>query len=194
MNFDFQKDIVLENSRVRLQVLDEDSRPGLLNIAINNPALLRYSPKMIGTEVEFNDYFNESLLARTAETRYAFSIFDKSNNSYAGSTSLAFVSNKNRRLEIGWTWIGAKFQRSGLNRNCKFVLMEYVFDQLKFERLELKTDARNTQSRCAIEKIGGKFEGILRSHILMSDGHRRDTVYYSILKDEWPDLKSRFRK
>ena len=87
------------------------------------------------------------------------------------------------------TWFGKSFQRTGLNRNVKFLMLRYAFEALRFERVELKTDERNQQSRLAIEKIGGRFEGILRSHVLMPDGFRRNTVYYSILKSEWPAIK-----
>jgi len=132
------------------------------------------------------------LLQRTNKIHYPFIIFDKQLNAYAGSTSFMNVSNKDRRLEIGATWIGNRFQKTGLNRNCKFLLMSYAFDELGFERVELKTDERNIKSRTAIEKIGGKFEGILRSHTLMSDGFRRNTVYYGILKSEWRELKQNF--
>ncbi len=194
MNFDFDHDIVLENERVLLAPLNEDARDGLLQIALNNPALLQYSPKMINTLSEFEAYFDDALQARKSQSRYAFSIFDKVAGVYVGSTSFGSISNENSRIEIGWTWLGKAFQRSGLNRNCKFLLMQYVFEYLEFERLELKTDVRNSQSRQAIEGIGGKMEGILRSHTLMSDGHRRDTVYYSILKNEWSALKSAYRK
>jgi N-acetyltransferase len=100
------------------------------------------------------------------------------------------VSDKDQRLEIGWTWFGKAFQRTGLNRNVKFLMLQYAFEQLQFERVELKTDERNHPSRKAIEGIGGKFEGILRSHMQLPDGFRRNTVYYSILKAEWPALKN----
>ena len=79
-----------------------------------------------------------------------------------------------------------------MNRNCKYLLLEYAFAKLNAERVEFKTDERNIASRTAIEKIGGQLEGILRRHTLMYDGHRRNTVYYSILKDEWEEMQSRF--
>ena len=86
------------------------------------------------------------------------------------------------------------FQKTGLNRNCKYLLLKFAFDELRAERVELKTDERNTASRNAIQKIGGQIEGILRSHTLMYDGYRRNTVYYSILKNEWQGLKENFLK
>ena len=126
---------------------------------------------------------------RDRHIRYPFLIFDKQQQQYAGSTSFGNISNPNARIEIGWTWIGTNFQRTGLNRANKFLMLQYAFETLGFERVELKTDGRNLQSRTAMEKIGATPEGILRSHTVMSDGYRRDTHYYSILKSEWHKIK-----
>ena len=89
------------------------------------------------------------------------------------------------------TWIDRNVQGTGLNKQCKHVLLSHAFDNLKMERVEFKTDSRNKQSRRAIEKVGGIFEGTLRSHTLMLDGYRRDTVYYSILREEWSAVETR---
>jgi RimJ/RimL family protein N-acetyltransferase len=124
--------------------------------------------------------------------RYTFTVFDKTKNAYAGSTSFLNISNPDDRLEIGATWYGKEFQRTGLNRNCKYLLMQYAFDNVGAERVEFRTDERNLASRQAIEKIGGQFEGILRRHTVMYDGFRRNTVCYSILKREWNELKNHF--
>jgi len=127
---------------------------------------------------------------RDKELKYPWAIYDKKAEAYAGCTSYLNISAVNSRLEIGSTWIGEEFQRTGLNRACKFLLLSYAFEDLGWERVELKTDSRNEQSKTAIQKIGAQYEGKLRSHTLMSDGYRRDTVYYSILKPEWPRIKS----
>jgi len=121
-------------------------------------------------------------------------IFDKQKQQYAGSTSFLSISNHNKRVEIGATWLGPIFQRTGLNGNCKFLLLLYAFEYLEFERVELKTDARNIQSQTAIKAIGAKYEGELRSHTLMLNGYRRNTVYFSILKEEWGDIKHNILK
>lgn len=190
MTFNFNKPIILENDRVRLEPLDTIHLEPLTPIAINNPDLLQYSPPNFGTVQFLNEYIHNNIALRQKQAKYPFAIFDKLTNSYAGSTSYMSISSENSRLEIGSTWIGKEFQRTGLNRNCKFLLLTYVFEVLEFERVELKTDARNTQSRKGIEGIGGIYEGQLRNHTVLSDGFRRDTVYYSILKDEWNTIKS----
>ena len=192
MDLDFGKHIVLENDRALLRPLVSADVDLLIDIATQDKDLNQFSPIQINTPELLSRYIENSLLQRTNKIHYPFIIFDKQLNAYAGSTSFMNVSNKDRRLEIGATWIGNRFQKTGLNRNCKFLLMSYAFDELGFERVELKTDERNIKSRTAIEKIGGKFEGILRSHTLMSDGFRRNTVYYGILKSEWRELKQNF--
>lgn len=191
MTFDFDKNIILENERVKMESLSMDHLLLLLPIATAQPNLLQYSPSPFGSEEMLTEYINIAIRERKQKTRYAFVIFDKLQNKYAGSTSFGNISSYNQRLEIGWTWIGKEFQRTGLNRNCKYLLLEYAFETLEWLRVELKTDDRNVQSKTAIEAIGGTYEGTLRSHTLMNDGHRRDTVYYSILQSEWADSKVR---
>lgn len=168
-------------------VADDSDR--LLDVATADDDLVLYSPYKIHTAAYLEEFIQTSIAERQNKNRYPFAIIDKETGLYAGSTSIANVSNKDLRLEVGWTWIGKRFQKTGLNRNCKFLILRYAFEQIGFERVEFKTDARNTGSRAAIEKIGGKYEGALRSHTVMNDGFRRTTVYYSILKDEWPGLK-----
>ena len=190
MHFDFEKTVVLENKRVLLRPLEAGDREHLLPPSQSDPLLLQYSNTPVSTLALLDEYIAEALSEKAGRLRYPFIIYDREPGTYAGSTSFAAVSNRDQRLEIGWTWYGRSFQRTGLNRNVKFLMMQYAFEVLEFERVELKTDERNLQSRQAIEKIGGRLEGILRSHIRMRDGFRRNTVYYSILKNEWPALKA----
>jgi RimJ/RimL family protein N-acetyltransferase len=179
------KDFILENDRVRLEPITQISDcEKVVNIIFNEPDLLIYSPLMIRNQGELEQYFETALAEKTAKVSFPFLIFDKTKNQYAGSTRFGNISLQNQRVEIGWTWIGKTFQGTGLNQNCKSLMLEYAFETLHCERVELKADARNLQSRKAMEKIGAKYEGCLRSHTLMSDGFRRDTVYYSILRGE----------
>lgn len=183
---------MLQNERCLLRPLEESDTSNLLAVAIERPDLVRYSPYAIHTPEALAQFVASSLQDRETAFRYPWIIFDKATQAYAGSTSFANVSNKDLRLEIGWTWIGAAFQRTGLNRNAKFLLLEYAFDILGFERVEFRTDARNEASRAAMEKMGALYEGALRSHTLMPDGHRRTTVYYSILRPEWEERRPSF--
>jgi len=192
MNLNFEKDIVLENDRVLLRPLQVADTSHLIPVTLHDEKLIQYSPAQIHTKELLTKYIEGAVSDRQNKKRYPFIIFDKKVNAYAGSTSFLDVSNKDKRIEIGATWLGRQFQKTGLNRNCKFLLMNYVFETLEFERLQFITDERNHTSRTAIEKIGGKFEGTLRSHTLMTDGFRRNTVVYSILKNEWLALKKNF--
>ena len=187
----FTTDVHLETDRVKLLPLREDHHRELLWVVLGNPDLLRYSPSLLRTGAQLEEYIRAALRGRADGQRYPFVIFDKRAGRYVGSTSYGNVSPRDRRLEIGWTWLDPSVQGTGLNRHAKFLLLNYAFDTLEYARVELKTDARNEQSRRAIRKIGGTEEGTLRSHTLMADGYRRDTVYFSILRGEWPAVRER---
>ena len=186
----FIENIVLENDRVRLEPLGKNHVNELLPIAIKHPDLLQYSPSPFGTRELLEENISKAITSRIDEQRYPFAIFDKLNNRFVGSTSFGNISTKDKRLEIGWTWIDKESQGTGLNKYCKHLMLSHAFEKLIMQRVEFKTDNRNNQSKKAIEKIGGTFEGILRSHTLMLDGYRRDTAYYSILKNEWDSINN----
>ncbi|MEQ8239261.1 MAG: GNAT family protein [Cyclobacteriaceae bacterium] len=177
--------VALENERVRLTPLASDDLEKLLPIAVAYPDLLQYSPSAFGNRQALSDYIATSLASRKP-----FLIFDKKTSAYAGSSSYTNVSEYDKRLEIGWTWLSPDFHGTGLNKAVKFLMLSYAFETLKYERVEFKIDSRNTKSRVAVEKIGAVFEGELRSHTLMLDGHRRNTCFYSILRPEWLGLKN----
>ena len=186
----FIENIVLENDRVRLEPLDKNHLNELLPIAIKHPDLLQYSPSPFGTPELLEENISKAITSRIDKQRYPFAIFDKLNNRFVGSTSFGNISTKDKRLEIGWTRIDKESQGTGLNKYCKHLLLSYAFEKLIMQRVEFKTDNRNDQSKKAIGKIGGTFEGILRSHTVMRNGYRRDTAYYSILKHEWDSINN----
>lgn len=194
MDFNFNDDIILENERALIRPLTMNDFENLIPIATSDTTLLQYSPSPNHTPELLNGYIQKALEERKINFRYPFAIVDKQKNKIAGSTSFANVSNIDQRAEIGWTWIGREFQQTGLNRNCKFLMLQFAFEKLLFERIEFRIDERNAPSRKAVEKLGGVFEGILRSHMLMPDGFRRSTCYYSIIKQDWPEIKIRLSK
>lgn len=185
--------IVLENDKVRLEPMGMFHLEELAPISAKHPDLMKYSPSPFGTPEKIKEYITTSIKDRENKIRYPFAIFDKLRMQYIGSTSYANISNKDLRLEIGWTWIDKESQGTGINNNCKYLLLTHAFENFGFNRVEFRTDSRNIQSRKAIEKIGGKYEGELRSHMIMLDGFRRNTVYYSILKEEWPAIKTKLK-
>jgi len=187
-------DLSLEDERVALSPLKQVHISELAPIGKAHPELVRYSPYLIGTREDLDQFISKRLAEKTEETSHSFIIFDKQKQAYAGSTSYLNISYHNARLEIGATWIAPDFQGTGLNKHMKYLMLCYAFETLKMKRVELKTDVRNLQSQRAMEKIGAQYEGKLRSHTLMTDGHRRDTVYYSILAEEWPKIKTQLTK
>jgi len=189
MNFDFEADIELSNERTQIRPLKIEDLQHLLPVATQHKDLVRFSPVLIHSEGHLRDYISQAVQERKNNIRYAFIIWDKLKNQYAGSTSFLNISNKDKRLEIGSTWIGKDFQGTGLNAKVKALMLAYAFEKLEFERVEFRTDERNTASRKAMEKLGAIYEGRLRSHILMPDGFRRSSLYYSILRDEWLSKK-----
>src|SRR5262249_55884783 len=108
-----------------------------------------------------------------------------------GTTRFGNASAEHRRVEIGWTWLGRRWQRTGANTQAKYLMLRHAFDTLGCLRVEPKTSALNERSRAAIRRIGGREEGILRHHMVNEDGSLRDSVYYSILVEEWPDVRQR---
>jgi len=188
MVFPFNDTILLEDSRVRIEPLTESHAALLEQLVNGNPGLLRYSPALMRDRSDLEQYIKTNLQLRQQGLKYPFAIYDKDKKSYAGSSSYLRISNKDSQLEIGSTWIGREFQRSGLNRHMKFLMLHYAFDTLGAIRVAFRTDARNEQSKTAIQAIGATYEGTFRKHMLMPDGHMRDTVCYSILKEEWPGL------
>jgi RimJ/RimL family protein N-acetyltransferase len=119
-----------------------------------------------------------------------FAIIDLATGRAIGSTRYLAIVPKDYGLEIGWTWLDPAVRRSGVNTECKYLLLMHAFEGLQAVRVQLKTDSRNLRSQTAIERIGGIKEGVLRNHMIMSDGYRRHTVYYSILDSEWPTVKA----
>jgi len=187
MNFD--QNLHLETDRVILRPLQLSDLPQLQTIAFNADTWRRTVTK-IENQQDLESWVDESITHHQKHSRYIFVIEDKATGKLAGSTAYGNVAIVDKRLEIGWTWLGKDFRGTGLNRHCKFLLLSYAFEELGFERVELKTDVLNLRSRQAMRKIGATEEGILRSHTLMHDGRRRDTIFYSILRSEWPHIKA----
>lgn len=189
MEFSFSEHIILENAAARLRPLEKEDFKELSGIAYNYD-IWRFNVSRCMNDVELINYIYTMLKQKEKNVLYPFVIKDKKLNRIAGSSSFINISNKDKRLEIGSSWLGKSFQGKGLNRNAKFLMIKYAFDNLDFERVEFKTDVLNEQARKALAKIGAMEEGVLRSHTLMQDGRRRDTIYYSILRSEWDKIKN----
>lgn len=185
----FDTEILLENERARLTPLKADDIDELDKVAYE-PSIWQLGMSNIKEQKDLEEYIDIALKEKAVKTSYPFLIFDKQTNSVAGSTRYANISFQHKKLEIGWTWIHPKHQGTGLNKACKFLLLQYAFEQLKFNRVELKTDILNQQSQKAMRKIGAKEEGIFRCHSITSSGRIRDTIFFSIINNEWKEIKT----
>lgn len=188
MNEIFMRNIILQTDRILMRPISYDDIDGLRQIAFDKE-IWKFNVFRIYDESELRDFLEKAIKGRESQNRYAFTIIDKLSGRIAGSTSYSNISEPDKRLEIGWTWLGTEFQGTGINKVCKYLLLNYAFNELNYYRVEFKTDFLNQKSKKALQKIGAVEEGILRSHTKMHDGRRRDTVYYSILKPEWSELR-----
>lgn len=187
----FPDDFTLETPRVQLRLLKPEDVHAL-KILTKNADIWKYFTFDLSDDTALMNWIDEALAGRRAFNRMPFLIIDKDNNQICGSTSYGNISFYDKRIEIGWSWLGIDFMGTGVNRNAKFALLSHAFEALQMERVEVKTDYLNERARAALLKIGMYEEGVLRSHMLMHSNRRRDTVYYSIIRDEWLAVKKRF--
>ncbi len=185
--------IILENNRSRLEPLEEKHFPLLWPIAAERE-LWQFTQADIKTEADFRRYFDKALQERKSGTAYPFVIYDKQFDCYAGSTRFGSIALNDKRQEIGWTWYKPSLQRTGINKATKFLLLSFGFENLELNRIELKTSHLNLKSQGAMLKIGAAKEGVLRKHSIADNGFVRDTVYFSFIKEEWPEIKERIFK
>lgn len=182
---------ILENSRVKLSLLDLSNYSYLFNIA-QEDKLVHYSPSQISTPEYLKAYVQTAVDGFYHKTIIPFIIFDKERGAYAGSTRFGLINWEHKVLHIGWTWIGREFQDTGLNTHMKFLMLSHAFEELHFEKVAFRIDERNIRSRMAVEKIGASLEGILKKDTLMPDGFRRSTCCYGILKEDWNAIKNKY--
>jgi RimJ/RimL family protein N-acetyltransferase len=150
-----------------------------------------YFTNDLSDKTELETWVNDALIQKENKTRLPFTIIDKKTNNLIGSTSFGNISYRDKRIEIGWTWLGKKYWGKGVNDEAKHLMIQYCFEHLDFVRIEFKTDVLNISARKALTRLNMTEEGILRSHTLMTNNRRRDTIYYSILKSEWPEIKAK---
>jgi len=195
LNFNPQTDYILEDERVLLRPLKETDIEFLLPFAINEPDTWKYSSLSVKGEDGMKKYIEDALDAKSTGIEYPFIVYDKQTGVYAGSTRFYDIRPTLQTLQLGYTWYGEKFRGTGLNRHCKFLLLQLAFENLNAERVEFRADARNDRSIAAMKGIGCKPEGILRSNMPLTEGGRRDSIVLSILKDEWEkEVKENLKK
>ena len=183
------KPVVFEGKHVRLEPMTEAHIPGLAQIGIGQDFWQFMLYGDMNTEEDMANWVHDMLERAERGTDLPFVAIHLASGRVAGATRYLNIVPKDRGLEVGGTWYGLEFQRTALNTECKYLLMRHAFETFGCIRVQLKTDLRNERSQKAIERIGAKKEGVLRNHMILPDGRVRDSVFYSILDTEWPQVK-----
>lgn len=183
---------VLTCRQVRLEPLSLKHLDGLCAIGLD-ASLWQWTTNRLRDREEMRDYIETALDEQQRGVSLPFATLLTATGQTVGSTRFANMDLKNRRVEIGWTWIGVPWQRTAVNTEAKYLMLCHAFETLGCQRVEFKTDALNSRSRQAILRLGAKEEGVLRRHMVTYSGRLRDTVYFSILDDEWPSVKARLQ-
>ncbi|MEZ4588317.1 MAG: GNAT family protein [Gemmatimonadales bacterium] len=183
--------VVLYGEFVRLEPLDHAHVEALLEEAQSDD-IWRYMPVSRPESADaMTDMVDRAWKAASLGHEIPFAIVSEATGRAVGSTRFLEIRRPDRALEIGWTWLGEASHRTAANTETKYLLLRHAFEDLGARRVQLKTDGRNERAQRAIERLGAKKEGVLRLHRLMWDGHVRDSVYYSVIADEWPEVKAR---
>jgi RimJ/RimL family protein N-acetyltransferase len=182
--------VTLHGPRVRMEPLAERHLDDLAQVAMD-AAVWRWTIARPIDDAGLRAWLATALANAEAGTEVPFATIDLATERAIGSSRFMTIAPEHRRLEIGWTWIGTAYQRTGANRAAKYLQLRHAFETLDAERVEFKTHARNLASRAALLGIGATFEGVLRHHTIMPDGSNRDSAFYGVLASEWPRVKAR---
>jgi RimJ/RimL family protein N-acetyltransferase len=156
-----------------------------------SPEIWPYMPRQIADRADMEALVRDALRAGVQGAELPFVVRARPSGRVVGSTRFLEITPAHRSLEIGWTWLDPAVWRTPINTECKYLLLRHSFETLAMIRVQLKTDGRNARSQRAIERLGAVREGVLRHHRIMPDGYLRDSVYYSILTEEWPAVRAR---
>jgi N-acetyltransferase len=181
----FSREIVLENKRAMLRPLQTSDFENLLPFSLQEPEIWKYGLVTAAGKENLRDYLSNAVTNREEKKEYPFIIFDKLANAYAGSTRFYDIQQSYLTTQLGYTWYGKNFQRTGLNRHCKLLLLSFAFEEWGMVRVEFRADANNERSIKAMKAIGCVEEGILRDHMPTANGSRRSSIVLSVLKEEW---------
>jgi len=185
--------VTLEGRYVRLEPLSREHLEGIFAAGSFDEIWTWLSVRPVGRE-GFERWLDDALAARDARSELPFTTFDRASGEIVGGTRYLNIAAESRRLEIGWTWITPRMQRSYVNTEAKYLQLRHCFEDLGCRRVELKTDRRNEKSRNAMLRIGAQFEGIARKQMRTFDGTNRDNAWFAIIDDDWPAVKLRLEE
>lgn len=180
--------VVLEGHRVRLLPMTMEHHAALCAVGLDAD-LWRWTTTPIETPEDMRLYIQAALDCQAAGSALPYVTVERETGSVVGSTRFANIDRADRRLEIGWTWVAGRWQRSFVNTEAKYLMLKHAFEIMRCIRVEFKTDSLNWRSRAALLRLGAKEEGTLRNHMITSTGRYRHSVYYSVIDSEWPDVK-----
>jgi N-acetyltransferase len=183
--------VTLSGRFVRLEPLQMKHASDLFTAAQDSAIWTYMSAHLNGSLPAIEAWISAALQEQAAGMVLPFAIIDLASGYAVGSTRYMTIAVRDRGLEIGWTWLSPQVQRTGVNTECKYLLLRHAFETLGVIRVQLKTHHDNVRSQRAIERIGATREGVLRNHMIMPDGSYRHSVYYSIIESEWPRVKGR---
>jgi RimJ/RimL family protein N-acetyltransferase len=185
MNFNFKENYILENETVRLRPLEVSDFDLLLEYSMNEPEIWSFNSNGANGAENLEKYIANAIKQREDGREYPFIIFDKISGKYVGSTRFYAIFLEVKTVEIGYTWYGKKHQGTGINKNCKYLLLEFAFEKLQMERVAFAANSKNERSINAMKSIGCVVEGVLRNCSTDANGERIDAVKLSIIKNEW---------
>lgn len=180
--------ISLEGSVVRLEPLSLDHLAALINVGLEAD-IWRWMPRQVNSPADMRTFVEAALAALATGTEMPFATIERTSGLVVGSTRYMAIEPRHRRLEIGYTWLAPAWQQTAINTEAKLLMLDHAFGVLGALRVEFKTDALNERSRSALAGIGAQEEGTLRRHILTESGRRRDSVYFSVIEEEWPRVR-----
>ena len=181
----------LQGSRIRLEHLDQSHAQGLFNRG-READDWRYMPRACFVDLADTRHWVDEAMAQADQ--YPFAIVEVAKGKVVGSTRYLNIRPEHASLEIGWTWLGQDWQGTGVNTEAKYLLLSHAFEVMGCRRVEFKADARNLRSQQALEGIGATREGVLRQHMIVQGDFSRDSVYFSVLDNEWPDVGRRLQQ
>jgi RimJ/RimL family protein N-acetyltransferase len=178
----------LEGQSIHLVPMEESHKTELSKVLMSSE-IWEFTWRTITTSEEIDLLLANALENKSKGSQIPFTIVDRASGRIIGSTRIGDIDLINRNVEIGWTWLSPDYWRTSVNTECKYLLLQYCFEELKVIRVQFSVSGQNVRSQRAVERIGAKKEGVFRKHRIKPDGSIHDNIFYSIIDTEWPNVK-----